>query len=264
MLLADFLQPVRAAPPGGGDGVFGADFTAVRAVWLFNNHAHAVAVGQNQVHAVDAEENLNAVLLQVGLDSAVDLLRLFGAHVADGTVHQAQAGSDGVPADALDALILHQAFHRGVRAEFQVDAIGIINQLLGLVLTNQLGQLAAHLVGKGELAVRKRTGARETCGDMAIRPAVDAAAGRALGAAAAADRLAFFNDEDFLFGALADQLQGGKNAGGAGADDDQVIVHGVSPSLMVCHPSSYGHRPCLSNNQKTAFPQIVICVQFGG
>lgn len=78
--------------------------------------------------------------------------------MADGAVHQLQAGLDGALADLLDLAAFVNTFHMRVSAKFQIDLVSVVDQLLGKILTDQLRQLAANLIGEGQLAVRERTG----------------------------------------------------------------------------------------------------------
>ena len=131
---------------------------------------------------------------------------------------------DGVLADLLDLLAGVDALHMGVRAKLQIDLIGIIDQLLGELLADEGGQVAADLIGEAQFAVRERAGTREAGGDGAGGAAVDAVAQLCLGAVAFFHRLAFFHQQDVLFAAVAQQLHSGKNTGRAGAHNDQIVL----------------------------------------
>ena len=80
---------------------------------------------------------------------------LFGAQMADGAVHQLEARLDGVFADFPDLLAGVDALHMGVGAEIQIDFVGVVNQLLGKVFPDEGGQVAPHLIGQAQLAVRE-------------------------------------------------------------------------------------------------------------
>ena len=229
MLLAEPLQPVGPAPPGGDDGGIRRDLKAFPAPGLFDLNAEAGPVLQHQVGAAVAEEYLDTVIDQVMLNGAVNLLRLFCAHVADGAIHQLEPGADGAGADLLDLFPRGNAFDMVLRPELQVDLIGIVDHALGILLAQQLGQLAADFVGKRQLAVRKRARARETRGDMTGGLAVDAAAGLVLGAVPFFNGSALLHHDDAALASPPDQLQGSKNAGRAGADDDQIAMHAFPP-----------------------------------
>ena len=112
----------------------------------------------------------------------------------------------------------------GVRAKLQIDLIGIIDQLLGELLADEGGQVAADLIGEAQLAVRERAGTREAGGDGTGGAAVDAVAQLCLGAVAFFHRLAFFHQQNVLFAAVAQQLHSGKNTGRAGTHNDQIVL----------------------------------------
>ena len=65
-----------------------------------------------------AEEHVDALGTQVVLQRKVELLRLFGAEVADGAVDELQACANGAAADDADLIGVGHALHMGVRAEF--------------------------------------------------------------------------------------------------------------------------------------------------
>ena len=189
--------------------------------------ALADVVLQNQVAAFIAEIHLHAVFLEIPLNGQIDGLGLFRTHVADGAVHQLQARLDSTLADFLPFLLVLQTLDVGVRTEFQIDFVRVVDGLLGHVLANQRGQVAAHLIAERQLAVGESPGAGEAGGDVAVGLAVDALAGLVLGAVALFHRLALLHHDDLLLAALFDHLQGGEDAGGAGADDDDVCVHSI-------------------------------------
>ena len=134
---------------------------------------------------------------------------------------------DGPLAYLLDGLLLRDALHVLIGTELQVDGIGVLDEGLGRVIADELGQIAAHLGGEGQLAVGKGPGPGEARGDVAGL-AAHAAACLGFGAAALLHGPAFLHQQDALAAPLAQQLHGGENAGGPGADDENVCVHGIS------------------------------------
>jgi len=119
-----------------------------------------------------------------------------------------------------------------VSAKFQIDLVSVVDQLLGKILTDQLRQLAANLIGEGQLAVRERTGTGKAGGDGAGGAAVDAVAHFGFGAVALFHGLALFHQQHLLFAAVAQQLHSGKNASRAGTDNDQIILFHFSFSFI--------------------------------
>ena len=223
VLEADLLQPVGAAAAGGDDGVPGLD--GVVLVPIVRHDAAAAAVAQDDVLARAAEEHLHPVVAQVVFDAEVDLVRLLGAEVADRAVDQTQARADGARADLLDLLRILQALDVLVRAELQIDAVGVVDELLRLLLADEGGQVAADIAAQRELAVRERARAGETGRDVAIRLAVHAPASLGLRAAAVFNGLPLLNHDDLFRGAAAQQLQRREDSGRARTDNDNICVH---------------------------------------
>ena len=146
VLKAGLFQPFRAAAAGGNDGVPGLDGIVLMSV--VRHDAAAAAVAHDDVLARAAEEHLHAVVAQVILNAEVDLVRLLGAEVADRAVDQTQARADGARADLLDLLRILQALDVLVRAKLQIDAVGIVDELLRLLLADERGQIAADVAAQ--------------------------------------------------------------------------------------------------------------------
>ena len=132
VLGAQLFQPVGAAASG-------ADHHRVRidglglAARLADQHAPAYIPFQQDVFTLGGEQHLHPLGLQVFFHRQVQLMGLFGAQVADGAIHQLEAGLDGVLADLPDLLAGVDALHMGVGPEVQIDLVGVIDQLLGKV-----------------------------------------------------------------------------------------------------------------------------------
>ena len=225
VLGAQLFQPICTAAAGGNHNLVGAQLAALT---LFGDHnALALVAFQQNVVTFGVEQHLHTAGQQIVLDVQVQLLGFFGSKVADGAVHQLQAGLDGALADLLDLAAFVNTFHMRVSAKFQIDLVSVVDQLLGKILTDQLRQLAANLIGEGQLAVRERTGTGKAGGDGAGGLAVHAVAGFIFGAVALFYRFALFNQADARagsFAAFAQQFQCGKNTGRAGANDNQIII----------------------------------------
>ena len=164
---------------------------------------------------------------QVFLDGPIQGLSLLGAQMPDRAIHQFEARADGAPADLAHLFGVANAFHMAVRAEFQVNLVGVIDQLLSFVFPDERGKIPAHLMGKGKLPVGKRAGAGKARRDMAVRTAIHAPVGDNLRAAPLFNRLALFHDGHALAAAFADHFKRGENARGSCSDDDDIFVHAV-------------------------------------
>ena len=181
-----------------------------------------------------AEEHVDALGTQVVLQRQVELLRLFGAEVADGAVDELQACANGAAADDADLIGVGHALHMGVRAEFQVDLVRIVNEGLGKVRADEVREIAADLVVQRELAVRECACAGEAGRDVAGL-AVHALLRLALRAGALFHALALFDHQNLLVCAAAEQLDGRKDAGRTGTNNDQIILfHRNSFVLRYC------------------------------
>ena len=84
---------------------------------LFNSHADALHIFQQQVHAVVAEQDFHTLGDQILFDFSIQDLRLLGAQVPDGAIHQFQSRANGPQANLLDFLVLIQPLHVGIRTE---------------------------------------------------------------------------------------------------------------------------------------------------
>ena len=96
------------------------------------------------------------------LDIEVELLGFLGAKVADGAVNQLQTGLNGALADVLDVGALVYALDLRVGTEFQIDLIGVVDQLLREILAYQVGQLDADLIGQRKPVVMAQVGLQLT------------------------------------------------------------------------------------------------------
>ena len=223
VLGADLLQPVGTAAARADDHSIGINSMGFLVLGSLDEHALALLVFQDDVLALGAEQHLHAVVGQIVLDGQIQLLGLLGAQMTDGAVHQLQAGVDGVLADLLDVLAGVDALHMGVGTELEVDLIGVVDELLCELLADQGGQVAAHLIGEAQLAVRERACTGEAGGDGAGGAAVDAVAQLGLGAVALFHRLALFHQQDLFLAAVAQQLYSGEDAGRTGTHNDQIV-----------------------------------------
>ena len=152
--------------------------------------------------------------------------------MADGAVHQLQACLNGVLADLLALLVIAETLNVLVRTKVQIDLVSVVDGLLRQLRGDEGGQIAAHFIAEGQLAVGKSAGTGEAGGDVAVGLAVDTLLRLVLGAVAVFYRLALFYHDDFLLAALLDHFQGGEDAGRAGADDHNICVHNISYLLI--------------------------------
>ena len=159
------------------------------------------------------------------LDRIINLLRFFRAHVSNRAIDQLQSSLNRARANALDLVGIAHALDMRIRAEFEIDAVGVIDRLLCKRFADQRRQIAANLIGKRELAIRKRARAGKAGRDMAIRAAVHALLRLRLRATALFDRRALFADDDLFLRAFFQHFKRSKDARRTCADDYNVGFH---------------------------------------
>lgn len=229
MFRADFFEPFRSSSAGSDDGFFGVN--------LFSDAVHgyvcafAFVVFEDNVVAFRTEENIHAVRDEILLDVVVDLLRLFGAHMTNGTIHEFKSRFDCLFADFFHLIFVAQAFDMLVRAEFEIDFIRIVDEFLCKILSDEFGKRTAYFVGQGKFAVRKRARTRKTGGYMAIGFAVHAFARLRFGATSVLDRLTLFKDDDFFIRTALDEFKSGENARRTCADYAYVVFFHIAPLM---------------------------------
>ena len=223
MLSADFFQPIRAAATRCHDGMLGANL--LRLLALAQGHAHAGFAVHNQLFAFPSENQLHAVFTQVIFQREIERLCLFRAEMANRAIDQLQACANGAAANLAHLFRITDALDMAIRAELKVDTVGIVDEILRVLLTDERREIAADLMGERELTIRKRARAGKAGRDMTIRAAVDAVIGDRLRAAAFFDGLTLFDDDDMLMAALTEHFNCGKDACRARADDDDIRIH---------------------------------------
>ena len=222
MLSAELFEPVRAAASGRDDRVIRENLYVL--VALADIDTLALVALKNYVVAFVAEEHVNAVFDEILLDGIVYVLRLLGAEVAYRAVNEAKTRFYRALSYLLDFLFASDALNMSVRAELEIDAVGIFNSLLRHIVADELGELTADLGAQGQLAVRERARAGESRGDVAVGLAVHADLRLSLRTGSFLNGNALLHDEHFLLRAFAEHFQCGKNTGGACAYDYNVII----------------------------------------
>lgn len=144
VFFAELFQPIGAAAARCHDGILRKDIHALTAVRFGDGNALAYPVFNEQRIAFVIEKNFHAVILQIFFNGEIDALRLFRAHVADGTIDKLQPRLNGALADFLNLFADVEAFDVLVRAEFEINFIRIIDRILRQRLADQHGQVPAH------------------------------------------------------------------------------------------------------------------------
>ena len=175
----------------------------------------------------DLRADVDALLGEVHAHRLEHDRRAVGAQVADGHGHELHARERG--------LALQRRRGRSVRtvdlvsrAELEPQVVRVADQLCERRVVDEVGQPAAHLGGERELAVRER--ARPAPAGHDVAGAAAHAGGLARRTAPLGDGVALLDDQDAL-DPRAGELECREDAGGAGADDDDVVAvrHEAAP-----------------------------------
>ena len=74
------------------------------------------------------------------------MLRLLGAEVADGAVDESETSLDGAFAYFLYERVVRDALNVLVRAELEIDGVGVVYEILRSLPADKLRELAADLI----------------------------------------------------------------------------------------------------------------------
>ncbi len=143
----------------------------------------------------------------------------------DGAIDHLEPRLDGASADVANLGVLARPLHMVVRAEGEVDLVDRFDRLLRLLGSDELGQVAADLMGKGELAIGKRSGAGEAGRDVAGL-ASDAPPGSILRAVPALDGSTLLDHDDMGVRTALKKLESREDPRRPRADDDDISFHG--------------------------------------
>ena len=223
-LVADGLHPLAAAAADGNN-----TFPAGMRVGFALDPEAAALDGADVVDGGIEEEVdlLLQLLIEVFQHNEVDVR----AEMADGGIEQVEL--------VLDAELFETGAGGGVEfgaraAVGHVDLVDIVHQLERLLLADVLVERAAEVVRDVVLPVGERARAAEAAHDRAGL-AFDARfhALAVDGTAALGERMARLENGDLQAAVFLRQLVGGKNAAGASAHDDDIIIkilHSVPPA----------------------------------
>ena len=74
------------------------------------------------------------------------MLRLLGAEVADGTVDESETSLYRALAYLFDERVVRDALNVLVRAELEIDGVGVVYEILRSLPADELRELAADLI----------------------------------------------------------------------------------------------------------------------
>ena len=146
--LADVGEPVRPLASHSRNHVI----CRVAAALVGEHLLHHIVLDHDVGHH-GVELHLHAVLPEVVLQTAVDLVALLRAKMADRAFHQLQIRVDRPAADLADLLLLSDSVDIGVRAEAEIDPVRFLNQFLRPVIAENAGQIASHVRRERQLSV---------------------------------------------------------------------------------------------------------------
>ena len=139
------LKPIGAAASGGHDDALGVD--ALFSVWACGNDAATNIVLDNHVAALGAKTHLDAGIAKMVFDCEIELLGFLGAQVADRAIDHFEACLDGATANVADLCVVSRALNVLVCAKGEVNLVHLVDGLLRLPGSNQLGKVAANFIG---------------------------------------------------------------------------------------------------------------------
>ena len=199
---AELVEPAGTAPPAGDDRVVGAHFDGLPA--LHEDGPLAGVALDDKLPAGGRKPQVDARIDQITLDAGVNFLSAFGAQMADGTIDQLQARFNRPAADLGHRVFIAHPLDMGVGPELQIEAVDAVDRTLHQVGPYQVGQVAAHLMRKRQLAVGKGARPRKARRDAA-GVAVHAAARFGLGAMTPLDWQPAVDEDDMARVALFEQ-----------------------------------------------------------
>ena len=157
-------------------------------------------------------------------------------------IHEFEIGLNGFEPDIFDFLGVFHALDVFVRAEFQVDGIGIVDNGLDVLRTEQFGQIAPYFITEGEFSIGKSARAGKPGSDVARRFAMHAFPGHALRAFTFVNQSSLIEDNDLFAAIVFQKFERRENSRGTGTDN-QYVIHGNTSlsgqkSFLCCPRSS--------------------------
>ena len=143
MLFTYRLQPKRTSAPGADDGL--AAFNSFFFTFDFDNRTCADAVFNQQIPALAVKVHCNALAEKILFDFIINFLRFFCSQMSDWAVYKLQPGFDGALSDFLNLFREFNSFDSGIGSEFEINAVGIVNQFLRKIITDKFRKVSAYI-----------------------------------------------------------------------------------------------------------------------
>ena len=216
------LQPVRASSARSHDYL--VRIYRFDVIFYFYGRALAYVVFYNEVGTLCVEHNFHTVLQKIFFNREVYLLCLFRTQMTYRTIHEFKTRSDCFLANFLYLVRLGYTLYFGIRAEFEIYAVGILYSLLRKVVSDKVGQISAYVAAQRQFSVRESSRSRKARRNRAIL-AIHTMSRPVFGTSALFYGCSFFYYRDFLSAVFLDKLQRGKYTRGSCAYNQYVCVH---------------------------------------
>ena len=238
MLAADFFKPLCTSASRCNDRIVRSDLH-FNAVVVGDIDSLALFAVEDDIRALIAEENLNAVCNEIFFDCKVDVLCLFRSHMTNRAVNKLKTGLNCTGTNLSDFLCISDTFNLSICAEFKIYTVGIVDSFLNQIFTDEIRKVTADLIAQRQLAVRECACTGETGCNVAIRLAIHTFLSLCLGAVSVFDRLTFFDNDDLFLSALAKHFNSCEYTGRACSDDYNVCFHNPDTSEKNKKPNIY-------------------------
>ena len=143
VFFAKRLKPKCTSASGAYDGP--ACFNSFFFSFDFDNRTCADTVFNQQIPTFAVKVHLNTLTEKILLNFIVNFLRFSCSQMSDWTVHKLQPGFDGPLSDFLDFFREFNSFDAGIGSEFEINAVGIVNQFLRKIITDKFRKVSAYI-----------------------------------------------------------------------------------------------------------------------
>ncbi len=140
VLAAHIFEPVGALSSRSDYRLVG------KVLFTVDYSAGAYAVFYYQIFRVVMYEYFHAVLEKVSLNSEIKVVRLFRTEMADRTINQFKVGLYSFKTDIFYIFRRFQPFDVRVRAEFEINFIGVVDDFLRPRRPYKFGEISPYFV----------------------------------------------------------------------------------------------------------------------
>ena len=236
VLSAQIVKPVRADATDCHNHSFRLydEFLLCNVVDEMRAFAHSVVY--DKVARRRVEKNVHAVVDKEFFDAGIHLVRLFRSEMANGTIDEFQSCCDCATTDFFDLNVFAVcALDFLIRAEIEINPVGVVDKFQHGVVTDKLGKVAADFRRQRKFPVGKRARARKARGDVAVRFAIYALARFVFRAVTSVDVSSLFDDGDGFVAVLTNKFQRRENTRRSRTYNQDVAFdfrHIISPKML--------------------------------